>query len=67
MTPTSTDKEREAKRDLHFADGDQMPYRWPRGQVSGSRIGLRLAEAVCVLLLAALVALVVYMARMRWG
>ena len=66
MTPTQTHKQREAKRHLHF-EGDQMPYRWPRGQVTGSRIGLHVAQAVCLLLLAALVALVAYMIKMRWG
>jgi len=65
-TPERRKSDRE-RGQLHVRYDEPVPYRWPRGAVEGSRVGLRIAQAIAVVLLWVLVALVVYMAKLRWG
>jgi hypothetical protein len=60
-------RESESRERLHIREDEPVPYRWPRGAVVGSRIGLRVAEAVCVLLILGLIALVAYMSKTHLG
>jgi len=47
--------------------GDQMPYRMPRGKVTGSRAGLHIAQILAVLLTVLLFLAIGFMARWQWG
>jgi hypothetical protein len=67
MAATNQDLQ-QGKSDLRRAlDGDQMPYRTPRGAEIGSRRGLHLAEVLAVVLALVLFLAVAYMARWQWG
>jgi hypothetical protein len=54
--------------DIHRAlDGDQMPYRTPRGPSVGSRRPLHVAEVLAVVLTIVLFLAIAYMAHWQWG
>jgi hypothetical protein len=50
-----------------FDEGDQMPYRTPRGAVEGPRRALHITQFLAVMLVVVLFLAVAYMAKMRWG
>jgi hypothetical protein len=67
MAATNRDLQK-GESELHRAfDGDQMPYRTPRGPVVGSRRALHVAEVLAVVLAMILFLAVAYMARWQWG
>jgi hypothetical protein len=43
------------------AEGEEMPYHWPRGAVSGSRKGVYAVQALTILLIGTLIAMVALM------
>lgn len=57
---TQTHKEHD-DHDLHVREDANVPYVWPRGPTVGSRTGQRVWQAISVVLLLALIALVAYM------
>lgn len=53
--------EHERKREVHV-EGDQMPYMWPRGPDVGPRTGKRIWQALSVLLIGVLIAVIAFVA-----
>jgi hypothetical protein len=67
MTHSRGHARRRQRDQFHFDEGDQMPYRWPRGSFVGTRGWEYLTVGICLVLLVGLFALIAYMAHWRWG
>ncbi len=67
MAATIRDLQRGGTDLRRALDGDQMPYRTPRGAEIGSRRGLHIAEVLAVVLTLILFLAIAYMAHWQWG
>jgi hypothetical protein len=52
---------------FHLDQGDQMPYRWPRGFSRGPRFAEVLVAGTSILMILAFFAFVAYMVHWQWG
>ena len=68
MAATNHDVQKGERRGLEgFDQGTEMPYRMPRGEVVGRKLGLHIAQALAIVLVIVLFAAIAFMAGKPLG